>query len=94
MFIVPEEGSGEGKAGLLFAPAERNVYSRAACANIPKPQRREAGKRDCFSLQRSVMSIAGRHVQISQSPRGANSRAALNKAPEGRHVYRQATCAL
>ena len=30
--------------------------------NTPKPQRREAGKRDCFSLQRSVMSIAGRHV--------------------------------
>ena len=62
---APEEGSGE--AGLLFAPEERNVYRRAGQPNTSKPQRSEGGRRDCFSLQRSVMSIEGRLVQEQHS---------------------------
>ena len=60
---APEEGSGE--AGLLFAPAERNVYSRAACANIPKPQRGDmfiAGRTCDGKGPGLLFAPAGRHV--------------------------------
>ena len=47
------------------------------------PRGGKAGKRDCFSLQRSVMSIEGRLVQEQHSS-GVQCGGCLNQeAPEG-----------